>query len=253
MTDGALRLIPSTEVATMADDSPTDYAAEVGKLVKAAQSPGAIGGGLALGGATGFAIYRLRNPKGTTKPSYTLSIVGGTFAAVITHSLISWAKYRGVSDSPSVSDGASGIDKLTALQNKMSQQSTEWDKELDERMKAAAHPISIGVGVGTLVAATYGLYKWRNPKGSKKQRWVLPVLGGIVASTMAQGVTASIIMKSQPTMQTKLSDMSLSDLFDFSSVTSGIVTAASIVCLYGGGRYLYDSWNVGPSRKARKA
>lgn len=245
MTETALRLIPSATPSTLGEDSPTDYAAEVGKLVHAAQSPGAIAGGLALGSASGFAIYRLRNAKGTTKPTYALSVIGGVFTAVVSHALISWAMYRG-SDKKNLSD-MNAIDQYNQAQKRMSELNAEYERNMLQHAKASMHPVAIGVGIGTAAASIYGLYKWRNPKGSTKQRWVLPLIGGLLAGGAAQGLAGAVIAGSQaelPSSQTKsLSDMPISDLFDFSSVTSGIVTAASVVCLYGGGRYLYDTWS----------
>ncbi|MBS1562354.1 MAG: hypothetical protein JSS89_12175 [Bacteroidetes bacterium] len=249
MSNTALRLIPT---AALSEGSPTDYAAEVGKLVDAAQSPGAIAGGLALGGASGFAIYRLRNAKGTTKPTYALSVIGGVFTAVVSHALISWAMYRS-SDKKNLSD-MNAIDQYNQAQKRMNELNAEYERNMLEQAKASMHPVAIGVGVGTAAASIYGLYKWRNPKGSTKQRWVLPVIGGLFAGGAAQGIAGAVIAGSRselPATATKnLSDMPMSDLFDFSSVTSGIVTAASIVCLYGGGRYLYDTWSRSRSKSA---
>jgi uncharacterized protein (DUF2062 family) len=252
MSNTALKLIPSAALPAVADDtSPKDYAAEVGRLVKSAQSPGAIAGGLALGTASGFAIYRLRNAKGTTKPTYALSVIGGVFTAVVSHALISWAKYK---SGATLADN-SAIDQYSAAQKRMQEMAVEYDNEMMVRAKASMHPVAIGVGIGTAAASIYGLYKWRNPKGSPKQRWVLPVIGGLLIGGAAQGLAGAVIAGSQPVLQKdsakSLADTPIADLFDFSSVTNGIVTAASIVCLYGGGRYLYDSWSHRSRRTVR--
>lgn len=53
--------------------------------------------------------------------------------------------------------------------------------------------VSAAAWVGAAGASLYGLYKWRNPPGSKKQRWVLPVIGAIVAGNIATGVTYTLM------------------------------------------------------------
>lgn len=234
--------------------SPADYAHEVGQLVKAARSPLAITGGLALGAGAGYGVYRLR--KGASQ-SLVLPATAGIFSAIISHAFISWMSYRkrggALSDQGAelMSTGARAIDSRATSLTEMDKRAKEFASAFAERQKAMMHPISIGAGLGALVAGTYGLYKWRNPKGATKQRWVLPVIGGLLIGGAAQGLAAAIMSSSATpaTLQTNMQDSAaVGDLFDFSSITSSVVTAASLVCLYGGGKYLYDSW-YRPRRK----
>jgi hypothetical protein len=227
---------------------PADYAKEVGDLVRAARTPTAIGGGLAIGAGAGYGVHRMR--RATGHDGMVLPIASGILAATIGHGLISWAQYKRRS-SALADQGTDLIAATQAEQQRAAAASRELLDTVTGHVRASYHPLAMGVGLGVSVAGTYGLYKWRNPPGSQKQRWVLPLLGGLVGGSAAHGVTASIIARHQraspgtPTGMSGVSDHAggLSDVLDFSSVTSTIVTAATIVCLYGGGKYLYDtSW-----------
>ena len=237
--------------------SPADYAHEVGQLVKAARSPLAIAGGLAIGTGAGYGVYRLR--KGASQ-SLVLPASAGIFSAIISHAFISWMSYRksggALSDQGAelMSTGAKALDSRATSLTEMDKRAKEFASAFAQRQKAMMHPVSIGAGVGAMVAGTYGLYKWRNPKGATKQRWVLPVIGGLLIGGTAQGLAAAIMSSTATpaTLQNNMQDgAAVGDLFDFSSITSSVVTAASLVCLYGGGKYLYDSW-YRPRRKASR-
>ncbi|MBU3741511.1 MAG: hypothetical protein FGM24_04405 [Candidatus Kapabacteria bacterium] len=222
--------------------SPDDYAREVGELVRAARSPVAIGGGLVIGGGAGYGVYRLRHAAGHN--GVVLPTVSGIFAATIGHGLISWISYR-------TKGGALGdqetelIDDYKSRQTSAEQAATELKQAATRYTKAAYHPVSIGIGLGSTIAATYGLYRWRNPRGTRKQRWVLPLIGGLITGGAVQSLSASIIASLQSG-----EGLSGTSVVDFSSVSSTVMTAATIVCLYGGGKYLFDTWRR-PARGSR--
>lgn len=214
---------------------PADYAKEVGDLVRAARTPTAIGSGLAIGASAGYGVHRMR--RATGHDGIVLPIASGILAATLGHGLISWAIYKRRSSALS-DQGTDLIARTQAGQQQAAAASRELLDTVAGHVRASYHPLAMGVGLGVSVAGTYGLYRWRNPPGSQKQRWVLPLLGGMVGGSAAHGITASIIARQQ---RASLDASGLSDVLDFSSVTSTIMTAATIVCLYGGGKYLYDT------------
>lgn len=201
----ALTAVP--QPASMSDG--TSYADEVSALTASARNPISVAVGLGAGAAGWY--YSQRLPmlrKAKTSSQTTMAALAtvaptaiGITSAVIGHAAASWTLY-----------------------------STAPRPALNDYMANTRHPISVGVAVGTFGASLYGLYKWRNPPGSKKQRWVLPLVGAIVASNIAGGTAAALVPKR---------DNTLDGLLEFGSLTQAVVSAAAIVGVYGGIRYAY--------------
>ncbi len=213
---GAVR---TRQVQGIGDSAPTDYAAEVERMIASARSPVAIASGIAGGMGAAYGIVKLRRRKPRTALGrYIVPGLGGLFAGSITHAGASWLLYRHapnpIADTPAPG-GAT-------------------ERETVAMTRALYHPLAVGAGIGTTAAAGYGLWKWRNPPGQKKTRWGIPLFGALIAGGMAQSLTGSIIRSTD--------NSQLSGITDFSSVGSTALTAVTIVCLYGGGKYLVDSW-----------
>lgn len=233
------RLSPETVRArmlgarTLGDDAPRDYAADVGRMIESARSPIAIASGILGGAGAAYGITRLRRQK--PRPilaRYLVPALGGLFAGTITHGAASWFLYQRsqnpIADTPGTSQSpTSATDRETALMT-----------------RALYHPLSIGAGIGTTAASGYGLWKWRNPPGQKKTRWGIPVFGALIAGGMAQSLAASVVRHTQSGEEAQQSSgpTQLAGVTDFSSVGSTIMTAAVVVGVFGGAKYLVDTW-----------
>lgn len=239
-------------------DTSIDYAKEVGLLTKSAQSPVAIGSAVGVGGLTTYLVYRLRNGVGAKNPRYALAIVSGIFATALTHGMVSWHTYK---KNSSLADAFTDLEQSRkSLMEQRSAAMTHYENEImrqqAERLVNMSKPIPIAVGIASGITAGYYIYKWRNPPGSTKQRWVLAVFGGIVASSIGNGLTAAMLpspvasMTSQTssasTSQAMSDDMremlseNMSDILNFSSITSSVVSVAVLMALVGGGLTFYD-------------
>jgi len=218
---------------TLSDDAPRDYAADVGRMIESARSPVAIASGILGGAGAAYGITRLRRQRPRSALArYLVPALGGLFAGTITHGAASWFLYQRSQNPIADTSGAAqppnpATDRETALMT-----------------RALYHPLSIGVGIGTTAASGYGLWKWRNPPGQKKTRWGIPVFGALITGGMAQSLTASIVRQAQNDgeMQQSSGPTQLAGITDFSSVGSTIMTAAVIVGVFGGAKYLIDTW-----------
>lgn len=223
--------------SALADTStPTDYATEVESLVGAARSPAAITGGVGVGALTGWAFYRHQDETVPRGKRMAIATVPGLLAAFVSHGLISWTTYRTARTKRTLSD--TGTSLITKREEDLSAQAqaapqSATDRETASIIRAELHPISLGVGIGASIAAGYGIYRWRNPT-KQTRKWGLAVLGGFVAGGMARALTGSVIRQTEP-------KQNLSGIVDTSTVPSAVVSAISVVCLYGGGKYLWDS------------
>jgi hypothetical protein len=195
--------IGNTDATSQMQDGGS-YADEVAAMTSSARSPVAIAAGLGAGIAGYHFSRRLTMlPKGAAPRQITLASLG-IASALVGHATTSWALYS-FAPRPALSDYMAGT----------------------------RHPITVGASVGAFGASLYGLYKWRNPPGATKQRWVLPLVGSIVAANIAGATAAAFVPKTQ------VNDNGLSGLLEFGSLTQTVVSAAAIVGIYGGIRYAY--------------
>lgn len=207
--------------------APRDYAADVDRMIGAARHPASIAAGLAGGIGAAYGIVRLQ---GSVTPlrRYGVPVLGGIVAGALTHGAASWLVFR--SQQEAIADSAPSAMEEEAL----------------AVTHAVNHPLSLGIGIGTTIATGYGLWRWRNPPGARKARWAIPLFGSIIAGGMARMLTASILRRSSET-----GGDHLSGVIDVSNVGSTIVTAVTLVCMYGGAKYLYDT--VRPRHARRSA
>lgn len=203
-------------------------------------------------------MYRLQNPAHTKNRRLLMPIMSGAVGAVLTHGALSWIRYTTSDDAMTTRIGDSG----TVITQRVA--------ELSGQRRAAEGIRSVAMGsandlIATVVAggigavgSGYGIYRWRNPKGQRKKKWVLALVGGIVGGHIVGGLTFAFLASrraaafasmlgddSGPHLPATLDDGPLS----FSSVSAALTSTGVLVGVLGGAKYLYDSYK--PRRRKR--
>lgn len=256
-----------TRGTTMMQDmrgAPPDYAAEVGRLIASARHPVPIGGGLIAGTAAGYGMYRMQNPPGTKNKRFLMPVVSGAVGSILTHGALSWIHYKMGDDDvagarTAMNDGGLVLtERATALSAQ---------RAASMRMRSAALGASSDLVVATAVggvggvAAGYGIYRWRNPKGQHKKRWVLAVVGGFVGCNIVGGLTFAMLAARRTSMfASALGDRSVGQLpavlgdgpLSFSTAAAALTSTGILVGVVGGAKYLYDSYGPDSYRRGKK-
>lgn len=241
--------------------SPPDYAAEVGRLIASARHPVPIGGGLIAGTAAGYGMYRMQNRPGTKDKRFLMPIASGVVGSVLTHGILSWVRYK------TGEDGMTGMattvgDSGLILTERETALAAQRAARMGIRSAALGAPtdlvVATVVGGAGGVAAGYGIYKWRNPKGQHKKKWLLAALGGFVGWNIVGGLTFAILAaRRTPMVASALGDHSTGQLpavlgdgpLSFSTASAALTSAGILVGVAGGAKYLYDSYR--PKKRRR--
>lgn len=239
--------------------SPPDYAAEVGRLIASAQHPVPIASGIAAGAAAGYGMYRMQNPTRTTNRRFLMPIVTGAVGGILTHGVVSWIHYT-MSGAAMTNENRTGMtDSGLAITQRAAELNAQHGAGTGLRAAAMGMPndviISAVAGLGGAIGSGYGIYRWRNPPGQKKQKWVLALVGGIVGGHIAGGLTFALLAaRRTANIAAMLGDeagpLPIADgPLSFSSVAASLTSAGILVGVVGGAKYLYDSYK--PRRRRR--
>ncbi len=241
--------------------SPPDYAAEVGRLIASARHPVPIGGGIVAGTVAGYGMYRMQNPPGTTNKRFLMPVLSGVVGGILTHGVLSWMRYKTGEDD--MTRGATTVgDSGLILTERETALAAQRAASMGIRSAALGAPTDLVVatvvgGVGG-AAAGYGIYKWRNPKGQRKKKWVLAAVGGVVGWNIVGGLTFAMLAARRTSMVVSaLGDRSMGQLpaalgdgpLSFSTASAALTSAGILVGVVGGAKYLYDSYR--PKKRRR--